>query len=63
MLSELALRLHHKYGISIDLDSDDVVMQAMINSRGIKDRRLKSICLHMKTEICMNYAAQANAAA
>lgn len=54
LVSEFALILYRKYGILIDVNSNDVVLRVLHNTRRCNDRRLAEICLHIKTEVSMN---------
>jgi len=55
LLSEFALILYRQYGILIDVDSNDVIQRIFQNANCHRDRRLRSICLHIKTELCVNF--------
>ncbi|RBP51084.1 hypothetical protein [Arenicella xantha] len=50
LLSEFALIWHANTGELIDLELDDAVIQVLRNSKRSKDRRLRSIYLHLRAE-------------
>jgi len=54
LLSEFALILYRQYGILIDVNSNDVLLRVFQNALRCKDRRLKAIYLHIKTEMCVH---------
>lgn len=57
LVSEFALILYRRYGILIDVNSNDVILRVFQHSIACKDRRLISICLHIKTEFSMHFTS------
>lgn len=53
LTSEFALILYRRYGVLIDVDSSDAILRVMQNGMRYKDRRLRAIHLHIKTELHM----------
>ncbi len=54
LVSEFALILYRQQGILIDVNSSDVILRIFQNTAAYSDRRLRAICLHIKTELTMS---------
>lgn len=55
LVSEFALILYRRYGIFIDVDASDIILRVFQNTAGCQDRRLRAICLHIKTELSIGF--------
>ena len=54
LVSEFALILYRRHGVLIDVDSNDVILLLFENAILYRDHRLRSIYLHIKTELCIS---------
>lgn len=54
MVSEFALILYRRHGILIDVNSKDALLRVCQYGTRYKDHQLRAICLHIKTELCIN---------
>ena len=55
LVSEFALILYRQQGILIDVSSKDVIIRIFENTASDSDHRLRSICLHIKTELGIGF--------
>lgn len=60
LVSEFALIMYHQYGVLIDVNSNDVILRLCSYARHRNNRRLQTISLHIKTELCMRFVGAKN---
>ena len=55
LVSEFALIMYRQYGVLIDVNSNDVILRLCNYARHRNNRRLQTISLHIKIELCIHF--------
>jgi len=55
LISEFALIVYRQYGVLLDVNSNDIILRLCKTARDLNNRRLHTISLHIKTELCINF--------